>query len=110
MLRELPDSPAVAVVVAESRSCLTNTRGRAVTTADAILDDLAQSVAHPVQWYDATRLLPELGATCAIETQPGHVLAHLCTVNAPGITALSLQDNGLAAVVSRARQLDRRHC
>ncbi|WP_036438586.1 ACP S-malonyltransferase [Mycobacterium sp. URHB0044] len=86
---------------------LTNSRGRAVTTADAILDDLAQSVAQPVQWYDATRLLPELGATCAIETQPGHVLAHLCTANAPGLAAFSLQDTGLAATVARARQLDR---
>jgi malonyl CoA-acyl carrier protein transacylase len=87
---------------------LTNTRGRAVTTADAILDDLAQSVAHPVQWYDATRLMPELGATCAIESHPGHVLTRLCATNAPGISALSLQDTGLAAVVARARQLDGR--
>ncbi|CAN5367194.1 hypothetical protein BH09ACT7_BH09ACT7_61510 [soil metagenome] len=47
---------------------LTNTRGRATITAEVILDDLAQAVSHPVQWYDAMRLLPELGATCAIET------------------------------------------
>jgi len=85
---------------------LTNTGGRAVTTATAILDDLAQSVAHPVQWYDATRVMPELGATCAIETHPGHVLTRLCAANAPGLTALSVQDNGVAAVVARARQLN----
>jgi malonyl CoA-acyl carrier protein transacylase len=85
---------------------LTNTGGRAVTTASAILDDLARSVAHPVQWYDATRLMPELGATCAIETHPGHVFTRLCATNAPGLTALSLQDNGVMAAVARARPLD----
>jgi malonate decarboxylase epsilon subunit len=83
---------------------LTNTRGRAITTSTAILDDLARSVAHPVQWYDATRLMRELGATCAIETHPGHVLTRLCTANAPELAALSLQDNGLAAVAARARR------
>ena len=30
-------------------------RGRAVVSAEAVFDDLAQAVAHPVQWYDATR-------------------------------------------------------
>src|SRR5215218_2814416 len=44
---------------------LTNTRGRATTSAETVLDDLAQAVAHPVQWYDATRLMAELGVTCA---------------------------------------------
>ncbi|MDT7761297.1 MAG: malonate decarboxylase epsilon subunit, partial [Mycobacterium sp.] len=33
---------------------LTNTRGRATTSAETVLDDLAQAAAHPVQWYDAT--------------------------------------------------------
>src|SRR5271156_3081779 len=56
---------------------LTNTRGRATTSAETVLDDLAQAVAHPVQWYDATRLMSELGATCAIESLPGHVLTRL---------------------------------
>jgi malonate decarboxylase epsilon subunit len=56
---------------------LTNTRGRATTSAETVLDDLAQAVAHTVHWYDATRLMGELGTTCAIETQPGHVLTRL---------------------------------
>lgn len=81
---------------------LTNTRGRAVSTAEAILADLAQAVAHPIQWYDATRLMPELGVTSGVETRPGHVLTRLNTSNAPGVTSLSLQDDGLDAVLARA--------
>jgi malonate decarboxylase epsilon subunit len=84
---------------------LTNTRGRAVRTAEAIFDDLAQAVAHTVQWYDASRLMPELGVTCAIEAQPGHVLTRLWAATTPEVTALSLQDDGLRAVADRAHRL-----
>ena len=84
---------------------LTNTRGRATTSAQTVLDDLAQAVARTVQWYDATRLMGELGATCAIETEPGHVLTHLLASAAPAVAAISLQDNGLAAAVRRANRL-----
>ena len=70
--------------------------------AEAILDDLARAVAEPVQWYQATRLMPELGVTCAIEMHPGHVLTRLNTANAPGVLSLSLQDNGIEAVARRA--------
>lgn len=94
----LPRRPATA-------HYLTNTRGRSVRGADAILDDLAEAVAHTVQWYDATRLLPELGVTVAVETQPGHVLTRLNDANAPTVLALSLQDNGIDAVVARAERL-----
>jgi len=84
---------------------LTNTRGRATTSAQTVLDDLAQAVARTVQWYDATRLMNELGATCAVETEPGHVLTRLLASAAPTIAAISLQDNGLAAAVRRANRL-----
>jgi malonyl CoA-acyl carrier protein transacylase len=84
---------------------LTNTRGRATMSAETVLDDLAQAVAHTVQWYDATRLMGELGATCAIETEPGHVLTRLLASAAPGVAAISLQDSGLAAAVRRANRL-----
>lgn len=80
---------------------LTNTRGRAAITAEAVLDDLARAVAHPVQWYDATRLMCELGATCAVETQPGHVLTRLLHSAAPTVVSISLQDNPFAADTAR---------
>jgi malonate decarboxylase epsilon subunit len=84
---------------------LTNTRGRAATSAETVLDDLAQAVARTVQWYDATRLMSELGATCAIETRPGHVLTQLLASAAPTLAAISLQDSGLAAAAQRANRL-----
>jgi len=83
---------------------LTNTRGRAVDTAEAIFDDLAQAVAHPVQWYDAIRLMPELGASFAIETHPGHVLTRLVNSATTGLTAESLQDDGFQSTVAHARR------
>jgi malonate decarboxylase epsilon subunit len=83
---------------------LTNTRGRAVDTAEAVFDDLAQAVAHPVQWYDATRLMPELGASFAIETHPGHVLTRLVNTAAAGLTAESLQDDGFQSAIAHARR------
>lgn len=81
---------------------LTNTRGRVTASADVILDDLAQSVAHPVQWYDGTRLLGELGVTRAVQAPPGHVLTRLLTSAVPSITAISLTDNGFEATARLA--------
>ena len=99
-LADLPRHPPTA-------RYLTNTRGRAVDTAEAIFDDLAQAVAHPVQWYDGTRLMAELGATFAIEANPGHVLTRLVNSAATGLTAVSLQDSGLQSAIARARRLER---
>ena len=71
---------------------LTNRRGRSVGTADAVLDDLAASVAHTVQWYDATRLMSELGVTRAVEVMPGHVLSRLLPSAAPSIAVRAMED------------------
>ena len=84
---------------------LTNTRGRVATSAETVLDDLAQAVAHPVQWYDATRLMGELGVTCAIETAPGHVLTRLLGSAAPSVLAMSVEGNDLTEVARRAGPL-----
>ena len=89
---------------------LTNTRGRRVRAdAAAVLDDLAQAVARPVQWYDAMGLMGELGATCAIQMPPGHTLAALATESVPGIRALAFDDVGIkGAVAACAHDLRRR--
>ncbi|GAB98667.1 malonate decarboxylase epsilon subunit [Gordonia namibiensis NBRC 108229] len=84
--------------------CLTNTTGRVATSADAVLDDLAQAVSRPVQWYDATRLMGELGVTCVVETEPGHVLTQLFSSAVPSVLAISLADAGLSATVDRAHR------
>jgi malonate decarboxylase epsilon subunit len=80
---------------------LTNTGGRRVRAdSAAVLDDLAQAVARPVQWYDAMRLLPELGATCAIQMPPGHALAALVAGSVPSMYAVALEDDGIERVVA----------
>jgi malonate decarboxylase epsilon subunit len=84
---------------------LTNTRGRVTTSAEAVLDDLAEAVAQPVQWYDATRLMGELGVTCAIETPPGHVLTRLLASAVPSVTAISMVDTDFAATARRAHEI-----
>jgi len=89
-----------------TRRYLTNTRGRVTASAEVILDDLAQSVARPVQWYDGTRLLGELGVTSAVETPPGHVLTRLLTSAVPSIAAISLTDNGFEAAARLAARGD----
>ena len=64
-----------------------------------------KAVAHPVQWYDATRLMGELGATCAIETQPGHVLTRLAASAEPAFAVISLQDSGVEGAARRADRI-----
>ena len=90
---------------APTAAYLTNTRGRSTTSAETVMEDLAQSVVHPVQWFDAIRLMGELGATCAIETQPGHVLTRLLSSAAPGIRAIAMHDNDFATVVARTQRI-----
>jgi malonate decarboxylase epsilon subunit len=84
---------------------LTCAGGRRVRDdAGAVLDDLARSVAVPVRWYDAMRLLGELGTTCAIQLPPGDVLARLLPAAAPDVQALAVDDAGLARTAARARR------
>ena len=83
---------------------VTNTGGRSVGTAEAVLDDLANSVAYPVRWYDGVRLMAELGVTCTIETPPGHVLTRLVASIAPQIAAVAVGEVGLRAAVARAHR------
>lgn len=88
---------------------LTNVRGRCVRdNPDAVLDDLAQAVAHPVHWYDATRLAAELGATCAVQMPPGHVLTDLLATAAPAIGAVSTDDHDFRRAAAHIRRTLRR--
>jgi malonate decarboxylase epsilon subunit len=53
-----------------------------------------------MQWYDAMRLMPELGATCAVQMPPGHALAALVAGSAPSMYALALEDDGIERAVA----------
>jgi malonate decarboxylase epsilon subunit len=79
-----------------------NRGGRALLEVDAIREDLATNVAHPVRWYNTLEVLRELGATLFLEMAPGHVSTQLIAQLLPGVRAVSIPDRGLryAAVVA----------
>ena len=58
-----------------------------------------------MQWYEAMRLMPELGATCAVQMPPGHALAALVAGSAPSMYALALEDDGIERAVDRRGDL-----
>lgn len=81
----------------QSAAYLTNVGARRIVDdADAVLADLAESVAKPVQWYDIAQVLPELGVRRAVEMPPGHVLTSLLT--AVPVAATSVDVAGYAAI------------
>jgi malonate decarboxylase epsilon subunit len=81
---------------------VSNSGGRALYDAEAIREDLATNIAHPVRWYDTLEVLRELGATLFLEMAPGHVSTQLVAQLFPGVRAISITDHGLhyAAVVA----------
>jgi malonate decarboxylase epsilon subunit len=83
-----------------------NTSARAVSHSTDVLDDLAQSASHTVQWADAMTLLGELGVTLAIETGPGDVLTGLVQRNVPAIRAASVATTRLSDVTYLLRRGD----
>ena len=83
---------------------VSNRGGRALHDAEAIRQDLATGVAHPVRWYDALEVMRELGANLFIEMAPGHVSTHLVAELFPDVRAMSIADQGLRyATVLAAR-------
>ena len=74
---------------------VSNRGGRALSDAEAIRDDLATSIAHPVRWYDALEILCELGTQLFLEMAPGHVSTHIVAKSWPGVRAISIADQGI---------------
>ncbi|WP_327001101.1 acyltransferase domain-containing protein [Dactylosporangium sp. NBC_01737] len=86
----------------QRRAYFTNTTGRRLAHAtDAVLDDLAQAVQHPVRWHDIVRLMPELGITTTVQVPPGHVLSALAAREHPRTTNLAVDDLGIPATLHR---------
>ena len=46
------------------------------------------------------RLMPELGATCAVQMPPGPALPALVAGSAPSMYALALEDEGIERAVA----------
>ncbi|MEU6404277.1 acyltransferase domain-containing protein [Streptomyces sp. NPDC046985] len=110
-----PTADAVAAVLArvgvgaQERAYLANTTGRRILRDPAkVIADLAQAVRQPVRWYDAARLMPELGVTATVHVPPGHVLTALVSRENPDATHVAIDDIGLAAAVRRAERGERR--
>jgi malonate decarboxylase epsilon subunit len=80
---------------------LTNVGGRVVRTADAVIADLADSVAHTVRWYDGMRLLGELGVDRMVEAPPGHTLTRLAATIDPQVRAFSLDEDPIDTILRR---------
>lgn len=72
-----------------------NINSRLLTTADAVKEDLANSICYPVRWHDAVNLLYEMGAKCLIEMPPGNVLSKLAQQAFPLVQTLSVSMNGI---------------
>jgi malonate decarboxylase epsilon subunit len=89
---------------AQRAAYMTNVGARRVRDdSAAVLDDLADAVAHPVRWFDITRLLPELGVRATIEMPPGHVLSRLVTATTPAVSAFSVTDDEVGTITARLR-------
>ncbi|MFC7395323.1 malonate decarboxylase subunit epsilon [Scopulibacillus cellulosilyticus] len=71
-----------------------NRTARPLRTKEAIKEDLASSVSHPVRWHEATTVLFELGARLYVEMIPGRVLTNLAKEAFPEARAVSVSDSG----------------
>jgi malonate decarboxylase epsilon subunit len=67
----------------------------------AVVEDLAEGVAHPVRWLDIARLLPEFGVTAAVQMPPGNVLARLTNAASPDLTTFDTADDEIGAIAAR---------
>ncbi|MGF0469175.1 malonate decarboxylase subunit epsilon [Lysinibacillus fusiformis] len=72
-----------------------NVNARLLKTAEAIKQDLAISICHPVRWHDATSILYENGTRLFIEMPPGDILTKLATSAFPDARSISISKNGI---------------
>jgi malonate decarboxylase epsilon subunit len=92
----------------QERAYFANTTGRRILhNTDKVAHDLAQSVQHPVRWYDTVRLMPELGITATIQVPPGHVLTAIAARETPELLSIAIDEIGIAAAARRATSASR---
>lgn len=82
-----------------------NRTARALYDPEAIKEDLALSVSHPVRWHEATSLFYELGARLFIEMPPGHVLTDLAKNAFSAARAVSVSDSGIKTACILAKRV-----
>jgi malonate decarboxylase epsilon subunit len=82
---------------------VSNVSGHVLRSAKAVLEDLADNIAHGVRWFDATSVLKELGCDLFIEMPPGHVLTDLAMNNQPNVRSLAVSQYPLSKLMQIAK-------
>lgn len=72
-----------------------NITSRLLMQADAVKEDLAKSICHPVRWHDAVNLLFESGTQIFIEMPPGDVLTKLAQQAFSEAQTMSISKNSI---------------
>jgi len=75
-----------------------NYSGRVLNTAEAIGDDLWQSVAATVKWFDATTLTYESGVRFFIEMAPSGVLSKIASSSFPDAAVMAMDPTNLETI------------
>jgi malonate decarboxylase epsilon subunit len=80
-----------------------NRGARVLRRAEAIRDDLATNLRHPVRWHDSTIALSELGVTLYVEMPPGRTLTQLASEALPDATAFAIDASSIDSMATRIR-------
>jgi malonate decarboxylase epsilon subunit len=80
-----------------------NRGARVLRTADAVRDDLATNLRHPVRWHEASVVLGELGARVFVEMPPGRTLTQLADEALPDIATVAVEQSSIGSAAARVR-------
>jgi malonate decarboxylase epsilon subunit len=83
---------------------LSNRRARALRDPEAVREDLATNIAHPVRWHDATTVAYERGVRFFIELPPGHTLTDLASAAFPEARCVASGDTRIDSVIKLAKR------
>jgi malonate decarboxylase epsilon subunit len=104
----LADAAARVPVSAPRIPYVGNRGARVLRSAEAVREDLATNLRHPVRWHDSTVALGELGANVFAEMPPGQTLAQLAADALPEIASLAMDGASVDATAARIRSAVRR--
>ncbi len=72
-----------------------NINSRLLRQADAVKEDLANSICYPVRWHDSVNLLYEIGTRLFIEMPPGDVLSKLANQAFSDVRTIAISKNSI---------------
>jgi malonate decarboxylase epsilon subunit len=98
--RALTEAAGKIAFSAPSVPYIGNRGARALRRADAIADDLATNLAHPVRWHDSTVVLSEMGVRVMVEMPPGRTLTQLAADALPDLTTVAIEQMPVAQAVA----------